>query len=237
MKKFTIILVSLLAAGALFAQTKSLEKKNAYYIYLKGSNTKITEEEYLNYAKTFESELYNKYSNDEFEWDEQFSLIKQKLDENIKDADFESEYVLATSVEIGDYDFTNEGFPVSIGEGTFFPLGTVHNWYDASKSSLFRKEIAFKLDSFETYNFFSMPKAEAKAFLQGRKSSGGYINRKVTLQITYKIADFNSKEYKNFKDLALSNNYLPIVGTIKKIEVFDASNSRNVKKLGELVKK
>ena len=82
-----------------------------------------------------------------------------------------------------------------------------------------------------------MPKSEAKTFLQGRKSSSGNVNRSITLQITYKIAAFDSKEFKSFKDLALSNDYLPIVGIIEKIEVFDASNSRNVKKIGELIKK
>ena len=102
---------------------------------------------------------------------------------------------------------------------------------------MFEKAVAFKLDSFEKYNFFAMPKSDAKSFLQGRKYSNGSVNREVTLQITYKIAGFDSKEYKNFKNLALSNDYLPIVGIIEKIEVFDAADSRKVKKIGELVKK
>ena len=109
--------------------------------------------------------------------------------------------------------------------------------YKASAGSLFKKAVAFKLDSFEKYNFFAMPKSDAKSFLQGRKYSDGSVNRKVTLQITYKIAGFESKEYKGFKDLALSNDYLPIVGIIEKIEVFDTADSRKVKKIGELVKK
>lgn len=237
MKKFTAIVVSLLMAGAIFAQTKSLDKNNGYYIYLKGTNTKLTDEEYLNYAKVVETDTYNKYKNDEFEWDEQFTLLKQKFDKLISDADLSSVYTIVTSVDFGDYDFTNEGFPVSIGEGTFFPLDTFWNSWDATKDSVFRKEIAFKLDSFNTYNFFAMPKSEAKTFLQGRKSSSGKVNRTVTLQITYKIAAFDSKEFKSFKDIALSNDYLPIVGIIEKIEVFDASNSKNVKKIGELIKK
>ena len=238
MKKFTAIVVSLLMAGAIFAQTKSLDTNNGYYIYLKGTNTKLTDEEYLNYAKVVETDTYNKYINDEFQWDEQFTLLKQKFDKLMSDADLSSVYTIVTSVDFGDYDFTNEGFPVSIGEGTFFSIDTFFNsFYYATKDSVFRKEIALKLDSFNTYNFFAMPKSEAKTFLQGRKSSSGSVNRSVTLQITYKIAAFDSKEFKSFKDLALSNDYLPIVGIIEKIEVFDASNSRNVKKIGELIKK
>lgn len=238
MRKIGGMVISLLLMGSvLFAQAKSLDTENAYYVYLKGTSTKITDEEYLNYAKVVERETYRKYSNDEFEWDEQFSLLKKKFDTSIQDADLEGEYVIVTSVEAGDYDFTNEGFPVSIGEGTFFPFKTFYYDYESSRTSLFRKQVALKLDSFERYNFFAMPKTDAKNFLQGRKYSNGSVNREVTLQITYKIAGFESKEYKNFKDLALSNNYLPIVGIIEKIEVFDAENSRNVKKIGELVKK
>lgn len=237
MKKFTALVVSLLMVGALFAQVKALDKDNGYFIYFKGSNTKITEEEYLNYAKVVEAETYRKYRNDEFEWDEQFTLIKQKLDDSIKNADLDSTYTIVTSVEFGDYDFTNEGFPVTIGEGTFFPIRGFYNDYDATRESLFRKSLGFKLDSFDKYNFFAMPKAEAKTFLQGRKARNGSVDREITLQITYKIAAFDSKEYNSFKDLALSNNYLPIVGIIETIEVYDSSDSRNVKKIGELIKK
>ncbi|MCR4822585.1 MAG: DUF4852 domain-containing protein, partial [Treponema sp.] len=59
----------------------------------------------------------------------------------------------------------------------------------------------------------------------------------VSLQISYKLAAFDSKEYKSFKDLALANNYLPLVGIIEKIEVYDASDRNKVKKISELVKK
>ena len=49
MKKTVGVAISLLLmANALFAQAKSLDKNNAYYVYLKGTNTKITDEEYLN---------------------------------------------------------------------------------------------------------------------------------------------------------------------------------------------
>lgn len=137
-KKIGGIAISLLLLGsAVFAQAKSLNTESAYYVYLKGSDTKITDEEYLNYAKVVERETYRKYSNDEFEWDEQFSLLKKKFDASIQNADLESEYAIVTGVEAGDYDFTNEGFPVSIGEGTFFPFKTFYYDYESSRASLF----------------------------------------------------------------------------------------------------
>ena len=62
MKRTVGVAISLLLmANALFAQAKSLDKNNAYYVYLKGTNTKITDEEYLNYAKVVEKDTYDKY--------------------------------------------------------------------------------------------------------------------------------------------------------------------------------
>ena len=42
---------------------------------------------------------------------------------------------------------------------------------------------------------------------------------------------------KNFEKIALSNDYLPVVGIIENIEVYDASNQRNIKKIGTLIQK
>lgn len=232
-KKILLVLLTFLFVGLGFAQEKILDANSGVFLYLKGSNTKLTEEDYLVYAQEFHSETYRKYSNDEFEWHDQFNIIKQKLDEEIANADFDSTYVVVTSVDLEDYDFTNEGFPVSIGEGTFIPLGR-NDGYKSFKS-IFYNRTALGLHNFHRYNFFKFAKDDAKAFLQGRKNSRGEVNRKVTLQITYKIASYDSSEYKSFANWALSNKYLPVVGIIQSIEVYDAANKNKVKKIGELI--
>ena len=237
MKKSIALIGMMLFTGALFSQTKRLDENNAYYVYLKGTKTKLSAEEELNYAKVFENRIYEQYKNDEFEWDDQFTTIKQNLQKKIEEADLTSVYTVVTGVEFGDYNFTDEGFPVSIGEGTFFPFERPYYWFEAARGSIFLDRIALKLDSLNKYNFIAMPKADAKAFLQGRKSGSGYVNREVTLEITYKIASFDSKEYKAFKDLALDNDYLPIVGIVEKIKVYDTTDSNNIKEIGELIKK
>ena len=235
-KKILLVLLTFLFVGLGFAQEKILDANSGLFLYLKGSNTKLTEEDYLTYAKGFHSETYKKYSNDEFEWHDQFNIIKQKCNEEIANADFDSTYVIVTSIEFGDYDFTNEGFPVSIGEGTFIPLGNNSGYYKANNyNSIFMNTSALNLHDFHKYNFFKFAKDDAKAFLQGRKNSRGNVNREVNLQITYKIASHDSAEYKNFANLALSNGYLPVVGIIQSIEVYDAANKNKVKKIGELI--
>lgn len=79
-----------------------------------------------------------------------------------------------------------------------------------------------------------MEKDVAKAFLQGRKDRYGNVDRNITVQIKYKIASYDSEEYKDFADLAISNNYLPIVGIIESITVYDFSDSNKAIELGTL---
>ena len=78
-----------------------------------------------------------------------------------------------------------------------------------------------------------MPQNEAKAFLQGRKTSSGQINRRVTLKVYCKPAVFSSKEHKDFSSYFYADD-ISLVGIIEKIEVFDESNPKNVKKIGNL---
>ena len=224
MKKILSLgLLMLLSASCLFGQSKVLDDNSGLFIYLKGSNTKITEDDYLIYAKGFERDTYNKYKNDEFEWHDKFQILKQNLDKKIAAADLTLSYTVVTGVDFG--------------EGTFFPLGYNDSYYEAKRGSVFNSQTALKLDGFHKYNFIKLPKDEAKTFLQSRKDRYGNVDRSLTLQITYKIASYDSKEYKDFANLALSNNYIPVVGIIENIDVYDANDSRNVKKLGTLIKK
>ena len=43
-------------------------------------DTKITDELYLDYAKTVETEVYRQFSKDEFEWYDKFEEIKKNFD-------------------------------------------------------------------------------------------------------------------------------------------------------------
>lgn len=54
MKKIlSLALLILLSATCIFGQSKVLDGNSGLFIYLKGSNTKITEDDYLIYAKGF----------------------------------------------------------------------------------------------------------------------------------------------------------------------------------------
>lgn len=230
-KLMASIILGLLLGGAFFAET--LSNKDAFYIYLKGTNYKVTEDDYLSYAKYVEESVYNKYIDDEFEWEDQFAQLKKNFDEKIKNAVFDAEYTVATKVEFGKYDSEKGGYVVDLPDSTFFPLSGMSRW--APYGSMFYKTMALKLDSLSSYKMIPMEKEEAKNFLQGRKDRYGDVNRSVMIVIKYKLAAFDSKEYMAFKKTALDNGYLPLVGIISEIEVYDTTNNQQ-KKIGYLVK-
>lgn len=228
LKKNVVLLCMCCLMLSLFAQVTPISDKTAHITYLKFSNTEITEDMYLAYARLFESATYNKYIKDEFEWNDQFAKIKNSFNQKIAETDLEATYSVTTGVDVGEYDFTNGGYTVQIKEGTFFPFA-------AGYHDFFRKAVALSLVDFYKFNFFEMEKEAAKAFLQGRRNSfSNSIDRSVTLLIYFTLAPSDSAEYKSFANLA-GDTYYPLVANITKIEVYDAKNSRDIKLLGELI--
>lgn len=231
------------AIGIETKEVVGLDSEHALYCFLKGTKFDLSEE-YINYAKVVEKDTYNKYHNDEFEWNEQFAKIKKNFDKKVELADLTKEYKIRTSVNFGDYNFDEKAYPIDyeFGESTIIPLDTVFSYLCSNtgtpaNNSIFCKKFAFYLLDLSKYNFLPMEQKKAKTFLQGRKSSGGNINRKIDLVITYKLVDFDSDDFKIVEEAAEKERYIPLVGTILKIEAFDMSDSDNVRKIGELIKK
>lgn len=219
-------------------EMKILDSEGAFYIYMNLSGTKMTEDLYVDYVKVAENAIYTKYKDDEFEWQDKLAEQKKLCDERIDAADVDSVYTMSTKIEFGDYDFQNEGYKVTIGDGTYFPFDSIqntkHSWESLSFKSPFKKQIALKLNNFSKYNFFAMPKDTAKAFLQGRKDRYGDVNRKVMAVVKFEIESFNSNDYKNWEKLAKSNDYLPLLGAIQAVEIYDTDNGK-FEKIGDLI--
>ena len=57
-KLFLLGLLMIMSVCYIFGQGEALDAKKGFYIYLKGSKTAITENEYLNYAKVMEYNVY-----------------------------------------------------------------------------------------------------------------------------------------------------------------------------------
>ena len=208
----------------------------ALYSFLKGTGADLTDE-YLPYAKVIEGPTYKKYHNDPFEWEEQFSKIKDNFNEKVQSANLDQVYIISTTIEFDDYDFDKQGYTVSIGEATYFPMSSVYtvtdNAIEPGRDSYFGNRLGLKIQDFDKYNFIAMDKNTAKTFLQGRKNSYGNINKKIMILLKYKLAAFDSNEYNTFAAAIAQENKIPLVGIVEgAIEVYDQND--NYKKIGEL---
>lgn len=218
-----------------------LKSEDALYIFFKATGTDLTDE-YLPYAKVVEGDTYIKYHNDPFEWEDKFAQCKKNFDEKVANADLNQFYSVGTSINFGDYDFDKQGYKVTIGAGTYFPMKSVADvytsWYGnrtPGNDSYFVNEIGLKIQDLDKYNFIPMEKDAAKTFLQSRRYSDGSFNKKVTIFFKYKLAAFDSQEYNTFAASIANENKIPLVGIIEgPIEVYDTTNNAT-KKIGELV--
>ena len=214
-----------------------LTPETALYSFLKGTESDLSDE-YLAYAQVIEGKNYKQFHNDPFEWEDKFSQYKKDFEEKVKNANLDQVYVISTTIEFGDYDFTEQGYKVSINENMFFPMDSVYYTTDDSSQpdsdTYFRNGFGLKIQDLEKYTFIPMEKNAAKTFLQGRKNSYGDIRKDIVISFSYKLAAFDSDEYNAFAASIANQNKIPLVGIIQgPIEVYDRYD--NFKKIGELI--
>lgn len=231
MKKFTAIVVSLLMAGAVFAQSdwgENLKWKEAFYAYAAGTNLTLNENQKMFLIK-------NDFYEDEFEWEDHKANNVKAIQDEISSFknNKEKKFYAVTNAEFGKYDFEKEGYPVDIAEGVYFQLDKPYNsaaTYEEEKSI---PDMALWLVDFSKYNFFPMSKDKAKTFQTERKDRYGDINRNIILVIHYTIEDFSSTKYKGIAKTFEKSGYTPVVTNISSIEIYDEKN----KKIGDLIQK
>lgn len=209
---------------------ETLYSEDALYIYLNLTDTPLTDSLSLDYAKSIEEDVYDKYKNDEFEWNDKFETIKKNFAAKVENAKVDNIFGFTLDMEFGDYDFSKEAYSIKINPGTFIPLDSVGNW--GCKTNEFNSRIGLKLKDIEKYNLLKMSKDEAKTFLQSRKNSYGDVNRTVRVFYKFEIGSLNSSAYKEWEKIASSNGYLPLIGEILETKVLDVKN--NYKELGTL---
>lgn len=234
-----VAIMSVVAAVSAFAQEDlgvNLDYQKAFSIWMTGTNQKLNDNQTMWFIKNDYYDTWEKYHADEFEWDDQkATLVKQVNDDLAKNGVFkDTKFYAVTRAEFGEYDFTKEGYTVSIEDGVYFTLYRPSHYGERStEENSLPSGMALWLQDLSKYNFMAMPKADAKKFLQNRKKYDGSINRSILLVIHYTIADFSGKDYTAVKAKFAKSRETPILGIISNIEVYDENNN----KIGDLTKK
>ncbi len=181
-----LVLAPFVLVSIMLAETSFDTKSNFDSVTLTGFETEISDAKkkefgvwYLKHAKKAE---WERVHNDEFEFEN--SIINSykefveaiKKNSNFKDQVFE----VLVDGEFLDYDFEKNIFPID---------GLNHNSYLDFKGNAFSEVIKLSFENTDIEkDFFAMPKDKASVFIKNRKSSSGYINRKVTLKYKFKIS-------------------------------------------------
>lgn len=221
--KYKLVILAVMCMISVNAFSESSSKYNKFewgqlYIAASKLNKKYNvENDALCAMKVLYNDVYKKYKNDEFEFDDQLKNIANKLRKTVQEHELNKLYKLNVVTTFDEYDFKKEEFPIN---------GFTKNSYFSEHYNSLKFKCGYdnKISIRDTYYMFysnphivtgiKMPKAEAKAFLKKRKRYGE-VNRHLYLDVFVKI---NRKRKTDFKKLGVGNQ---LMGEIQKINIYD----------------
>jgi|AntDeeMinimDraft_4_1070355.scaffolds.fasta_scaffold08230_1 hypothetical protein len=143
------------------------------------------------YMYIYRNDVWDRYRNDEFELQDKRDETQEIMKSRIASFDVGESFVINTSFNFGEYDFSNEMFPVeSIGESAYF---NQRRYNSKSFPSTYR--VFF--DNPGMIGDLKMNKEQAKSFLNSRKSSYGSVDRSINVKMEFVIIETKT----NPKDL------------------------------------
>lgn len=172
-------------------------------------NNKTINESKEEFLFRFKNELYNKTREDEFEYHSALKTSANELQALVSKVDTNKVYHMNTSINLQEYDFDNEGFPINEKELGFLLLKEIYRGWGNSKEEYSPLFLSF--GNFEKFGFLKYPVNDAKAFIARKKDKYGYVDRKVYVKIFYTV---NNAVLSSKKERIL-------VANVIKIEVYE----------------
>lgn len=141
------------------------------------------------YMKVFRPNVWKRYQNDEFELEAKREETIALMKERISAFDLNEEFELNATMTIGKYDFEQNEFPIV--EAT-----QSHYWYEYRYSvAEFPSRMSAYFSNPEVVRAIPMEREAAQSFLNRRKDRYGNIDRKVQVNVRFKI-----EKLKNARD-------------------------------------
>ena len=177
--------------------------------------------------KTYYRKKYNRTHDDEFEFDSAKQWALEAFKKRISMLRLPSKndhFNLYLNARFGKYDFKHQRFPVkALTEDSYLTYGgegKIVSYYQGSK-------LTFENVDSEK-NFIYMKKDQAKRFISKRKSSGGWVDRKLIIHYVYTLQ--NAKENREF-DPGNSEMTIDFTGKIKYMEIMDSSRKTIIQRI------
>ena len=222
MKKFGLIFLLIVFGYSVFAQSSATPVNflNMFFSYLKGNEVELSDVLVEGYIRDYHGTVYTQNRNNEFQWYGVLEQYRENMAAEIDRIDLNASYSVAINANFENYDFSRNGFPVPISEGTYIRLS------ESSMSRLGSINLYFL--NLHNFNFFEMERNQANDFLTSRTDRyHGGVNRQVRLLVFFNLEEFSSTVNDNLIMVGLNN---PVVVTANRVEVYD-----NNRKIGDLV--
>jgi hypothetical protein len=176
------------------------------------------------YMEKYRPDVWRYARNDEFTLQEKRGETEKIFREKVAQFDLDQKFVLRSSLNLGDYDFETEMFPIK-------GVNSGYHWLDHSyKNGNFPRTYSAHPTNIEVLNQLPMSKAIAKSFVNGRKDRYGRVDRRVYVKFTIKLGKMRDRssfecEIQEGGFYADRSYTQPIGGGFKKAELESSSKA------------
>jgi len=165
---------------AIYNNSINLNDSIAYIEYLNLINT-ITIENTKEYLYLFDNNIYNQIREDEFEFHEKILETKNFLKNEIEKKENNDTFKIFLKIEIGNYDFDKNGFPIKWGiKNGIQILDDLWEFFtpkDINNNGIKLTDLRLQFTNTEDFIFLSLNKEKANYLIKHRKDESGNIDR------------------------------------------------------------
>ena len=184
--------VTAAAAGTLLFTANATAVNEFSWTNLMLASAKLNQSfDYETYVDSYMAEyrqpVYRKYRNDEFKMQAKREETIEMMKKRINNFDIDEEYLINTSVQMGQYDFNAGSFPIQgPGPNSYF--------YDTNTAGEFPYRYKVSFSNTDMVGDLDMEASAAEQFVAERKDSNGNVNRELPAQLKFKIVERDSDD-------------------------------------------
>ena len=155
MKKFGFILIFIVSGFFAFAQSSATPVNflRMFYSYLKGNDVELSDVLVEGFIRDYHNDVYTQNRNNEFQWYGILEQYRANMAVEIDRIDLNTSYTVVINANFQNYDFSRNGFPVPVSEGTYIRLS------ERSMTRLGSIDLYFL--NLHNFNFFEMERNQA----------------------------------------------------------------------------
>lgn len=138
------------------------------------------------YMKLYREPIWKRYKNDEFELEDKRQETIQIMKDRFDQFDLDQEFFIHSFIKFGEYNFKKEEFPLE-GFSATSHFSESRKRYISNNAFPYAYKVFFK--NYDIVKNLEMDKDSAKVFLQSKKKHSGYVDRKLPVQIKFKVEE------------------------------------------------